>query len=233
MLGRVGELFHFNSPATSALFPRRTSENTLRRTSAARLKGRSGPLPDRVCARLGAIAAPTEGRISTADICAALERRGRPPRVHHAARRRRPHQPRARGDIAGHRMHENTWRCPRPPAMRSTAARAAGGRVIAVGTTVGEEFGTAAARGRFARRERSGCGRRAGAIAPYRGGTRIFIKRATRFAPSDAMVTNFHLPESTLLMLCSAFADERRCWRRTPTRCRRGIDFSATVTRCF
>jgi S-adenosylmethionine:tRNA ribosyltransferase-isomerase len=43
-------------------------------------------------------------------------------------------------------------------------------------------------------------------IAPYRGRTRIFIKPGYTFRAIDAMVTNFHLPESTLLMLCSAFA---------------------------
>ena len=67
---------------------------------------------------------------------------------------------------------------------------AAGGRVIAVGTTVVRSLETAAA---------GGC------VAPYRGATRIFIKPGHRFRAVDAMVTNFHLPESTLLMLCSAF----------------------------
>jgi S-adenosylmethionine:tRNA ribosyltransferase-isomerase len=42
-------------------------------------------------------------------------------------------------------------------------------------------------------------------VAPYRGATRIFITPGHKFRAVDAMVTNFHLPESTLLMLCSAF----------------------------
>jgi S-adenosylmethionine:tRNA ribosyltransferase-isomerase len=42
-------------------------------------------------------------------------------------------------------------------------------------------------------------------LAPYRGATRIFIKPGHQFRAVDAMLTNFHLPESTLLMLCSAF----------------------------
>jgi S-adenosylmethionine:tRNA ribosyltransferase-isomerase len=42
-------------------------------------------------------------------------------------------------------------------------------------------------------------------MVPYRGATRIFIKPGYKFLAVDAMVTNFHLPESTLLMLCSAF----------------------------
>ncbi len=45
-----------------------------------------------------------------------------------------------------------------------------------------------------------------GEIAPYRGTTDIFIRPGYRFRAIDAMLTNFHLPESTLLMLCSAFA---------------------------
>jgi S-adenosylmethionine:tRNA ribosyltransferase-isomerase len=43
-------------------------------------------------------------------------------------------------------------------------------------------------------------------LAPYRGATRLFIRPGYRFRAIDALVTNFHLPESTLLMLCAAFA---------------------------
>jgi S-adenosylmethionine:tRNA ribosyltransferase-isomerase len=74
------------------------------------------------------------------------------------------------------------------------AARAAGGRVIAVGTTVVRSLETAA-----------GVAPGAARIAPYQGSTRIFIKPGYTFRAVDAMITNFHLPESTLLMLCSAF----------------------------
>jgi S-adenosylmethionine:tRNA ribosyltransferase-isomerase len=97
------------------------------------------------------------------------------------------------------------------------AARAAGGRVIAVGTTVVRSLETAAAQaGNAAGAPGASSETReteapdAGAVAtrlvaPYRGATRIFIKPGHRFLAVDAMVTNFHLPESTLLMLCSAF----------------------------
>jgi len=71
------------------------------------------------------------------------------------------------------------------------AARARGGRVVAVGTTAVRSLETAAADGE---------------LAPYRGDTRLFIYPGYRFRCVDAMVTNFHLPESTLLMLVSAFA---------------------------
>jgi S-adenosylmethionine:tRNA ribosyltransferase-isomerase len=70
------------------------------------------------------------------------------------------------------------------------ATRSAGGRIVAVGTTVVRCLETAAGAAR---------------VAPYRGTTRIFIKPGYRFRCVDALVTNFHLPESTLLMLCAAF----------------------------
>lgn len=70
-------------------------------------------------------------------------------------------------------------------------ARARGGRVVAVGTTVVRALETAAA---------------AGMLAPYDGESRLFIYPGFRFRVVDAMVTNFHLPESSLLMLVSAFA---------------------------
>jgi S-adenosylmethionine:tRNA ribosyltransferase-isomerase len=71
------------------------------------------------------------------------------------------------------------------------AAKARGGRVVAVGTTVVRSLETAAAGGR---------------LAPYAGETRLFIRPGFRFRAVDALVTNFHLPESTLLMLVCAFA---------------------------
>jgi S-adenosylmethionine:tRNA ribosyltransferase-isomerase len=71
------------------------------------------------------------------------------------------------------------------------AARARGGRVIAVGTTVVRALESAAG---------------TGALAPFVGDSSLFIVPGFRFRVVDAMVTNFHLPESTLLMLVSAFA---------------------------
>ena len=73
------------------------------------------------------------------------------------------------------------------------AARAAGGRMVAVGTTVVRSLETAALAGA----EPARC------VQPYRGTTRIFIKPGFRFRVVDAMLTNFHLPESTLVMLCA------------------------------
>jgi len=71
------------------------------------------------------------------------------------------------------------------------ATRARGGRIIAVGTTVVRALESAAGGGR---------------LAPYVGDSSLFIVPGFRFRIVDAMITNFHLPESTLLMLVSAFA---------------------------
>jgi S-adenosylmethionine:tRNA ribosyltransferase-isomerase len=73
--------------------------------------------------------------------------------------------------------------------------RAAGGRVIAVGTTVVRALESSL---------------RDGVLKPFAGETQIFIFPGYRIRSVDAMVTNFHLPESTLLMLVSAFAGRER-----------------------
>jgi S-adenosylmethionine:tRNA ribosyltransferase-isomerase len=97
-------------------------------------------------------------------------------------------------DIDEHQMHAEYLEVPLRTCEAIHAARAAGGRVIAVGTTVVRSLETAASAAPGENR-----------IAPYQGSTRIFIKPGYRFRAVDAMITNFHLPESTLLMLCSAF----------------------------
>ena len=77
-------------------------------------------------------------------------------------------------------------------AVRKTRER--GGRVIAVGTTAVRSLESASL---------------SGELAPFTGDTDIFIYPGYRFRSVDAMVTNFHLPESTLLMLVSAFAGKQ------------------------
>ena len=71
------------------------------------------------------------------------------------------------------------------------AARERGGRVVAVGTTSVRSLETASAQGE---------------LQPFQGDTRLFIRPGYRFRCVDALITNFHLPESTLLMLVSALA---------------------------
>jgi S-adenosylmethionine:tRNA ribosyltransferase-isomerase len=149
---------------------------------------------------LGAVAAPTAGLHFDTDIFAALEAR-------HIRRAfvtlhvgAGTFQPVRAKNIEEHVMHEEYLEVPKATCDAIDAARAAGGRVIAVGTTVVRSLETAAA---AAGNGEDGPGR---VCAPYHGATRIFIKPGHRFRAVDAMVTNFHLPESTLLMLCSAFA---------------------------
>lgn len=94
-------------------------------------------------------------------------------------------------DVAEHRMHAE-WLSVSPELVESVeAARSRGGRVVAVGTTAVRALETAAA---------------GGELAPFEGDSRLFIYPGYEFRVVDAMITNFHLPGSTLLMLVSAFA---------------------------
>ncbi len=98
-------------------------------------------------------------------------------------------------DTAAHEMHAE-WLEVSPEACAAVAAcKARGGRVVAVGTTCVRSLETAAA---------------GGALEPFQGETRLFIQPGYRFRVVDRMVTNFHLPQSTLLMLVAAFAGYRR-----------------------
>jgi len=81
--------------------------------------------------------------------------------------------------------------------------RACGGRVVAVGTTVMRALESAALAA-------NGGAAPARALAPWSGDTRLFITPGFQFQVSDVLLTNFHLPESTLLMLVCAFAGHRR-----------------------
>jgi S-adenosylmethionine:tRNA ribosyltransferase-isomerase len=93
-------------------------------------------------------------------------------------------------DLDAHRMHAERVSVPEALCAQVAAARAKGGRVIAVGTTVVRSLEAAAARG---------------TLEPFEGETRLFITPGFQFRVVDALVTNFHLPESTLLMLVAAF----------------------------
>ena len=93
-------------------------------------------------------------------------------------------------DTAEHRMHAEWGQIDAATAERLNAARAAGGRLIAVGTTSLRLLESAAADN--------------GTIHPFQGDTAIFITPGYRFKAVDGLVTNFHLPKSTLFMLVSA-----------------------------
>lgn len=92
-------------------------------------------------------------------------------------------------DISDHKMHAEWGQVSAQAAQEITATKAAGGRVIPVGTTALRLIETAA---------------RSGAIAPWEGDTDIFITPGFKFNVADALMTNFHLPRSTLMMLVSA-----------------------------
>ncbi|MGR3321617.1 MAG: tRNA preQ1(34) S-adenosylmethionine ribosyltransferase-isomerase QueA [Pseudooceanicola sp.] len=102
-------------------------------------------------------------------------------------------------DVTTHRMHAEWGEVSEEAAAEIAATRAAGGRVIPVGTTALRLIESAA--------------RETGGIAPWRGETDIFIYPGFAFRVTDALMTNFHLPKSTLLMLVSALMGRERMMR--------------------
>jgi S-adenosylmethionine:tRNA ribosyltransferase-isomerase len=143
----------------------------------------------------GAVAAPTAGLHFDAAMFAALAVRG----IRHTFVTLHvgagTFQPLREDDIEAHVMHTESVHVPATACEAIAQSRAAGGRIVAVGTTVVRSLEAAAAAGR---------------LAPFTGDTQIFIKPGFRFRVVDAIFTNFHLPESTLLMLCAAFVGRER-----------------------
>jgi S-adenosylmethionine:tRNA ribosyltransferase-isomerase len=222
MLGRQGDLFHLRFSCEVAAFFEAHGEIPLPPYISRQAERDDGERYQTVYARiLGAVAAPTAGLHFDADTFAALEARG----IRHTFVTLHvgagTFQPVRADDIEGHEMHEEYLEVSEAACEAINATRAAGGRVIAIGTTVVRSLETAARRAAgscgeaqdgdhehehdHGRDQGRGAGASRRAVAPYRGATRIFIKPGHRFRAVDAMVTNFHLPESTLLMLCAAF----------------------------
>ncbi len=149
----------------------------------------------------GAVAAPTAGLHFDDAMLAALRARGVTLAwltLHVGAG---TFQPVRVANLAEHRMHGEWYTVPQTAVDAVAAAHAAGGRVIAVGTTTLRALESAAAAGEL----------RAGGAE-----TRLFILPGYRFRVVDRLITNFHLPRSTLLMLVSAFAgieNIRRAYR--------------------
>ena len=143
----------------------------------------------------GAVAAPTAGLHFDETVFAALDARGIRREfltLHVGAGTFAPVRAE---DVEQHSLHTGLVEVPERVCAAIERTRAAGGRVVAVGTTVVRALETAAA---------------TGVVRPFAGETRIFIKPGHRFRVVDAMITNFHLPESTLLMLCAAFVGRER-----------------------
>jgi S-adenosylmethionine:tRNA ribosyltransferase-isomerase len=139
----------------------------------------------------GAVAAPTAGLHFDEAMLAALRERGVTLvwlTLHVGAG---TFQPVRVENLAEHSMHAEWYSLPQATVDAITAAQAAGGRVIAVGTTTLRALESAAA---------------ASALQAGSAETRLFILPGFKFRVVDRLVTNFHLPRSTLLMLVSAFA---------------------------
>ena len=98
-------------------------------------------------------------------------------------------------NVEEHEMHSEYFEVTAEAAARINAARERGGRVVAVGTTSVRTLESAAENG---------------VLLPKRGETSIFIKPGYRFQMVDALITNFHLPGSTLIMLVSALNDREK-----------------------
>ncbi len=146
----------------------------------------------------GAVAAPTAGLHFTESLLQKIRQRGAeivpltlhvglgtfmPIRVH---------------DLSEHRMHREHYQLPEATAQAVTATKKSGGRVIALGTTSARALEHAADTG--------------GTLQAKEGEADIFILPGYNFKVVDALITNFHLPESTLLMLVSAFAGQEKLY---------------------
>ncbi|BAL25978.1 S-adenosylmethionine/tRNA ribosyltransferase-isomerase [Azoarcus sp. KH32C] len=194
VLGRVGEFFHLRFPAGEDLYA---------------LLERHGKLPlppyiersaddqdetryQTVYAREpGSVAAPTAGLHFDQKMLVELQKMGVQGAwltLHVGAG---TFQPVRVNDLGEHRMHRERYVIPQETVDAIAATRAAGGRVIAVGTTSLRALEGAA---------------QDGTLDAGSGETEIFILPGYRFQVADALITNFHLPKSTLLMLVSAFA---------------------------
>jgi S-adenosylmethionine:tRNA ribosyltransferase-isomerase len=143
-------------------------------------------------ASAGAVAAPTAGLHFTPRLMAALEDAGvglAKVTLHVGAG---TFLPVTAEDIADHRMHAEWGRIPAETAAWINAARQQGGRIVAVGTT--------------SLRILEACHAATGQVREFADETDIFITPGYRFGAVDMLLTNFHLPKSTLMMLVSAFA---------------------------
>jgi S-adenosylmethionine:tRNA ribosyltransferase-isomerase len=139
----------------------------------------------------GAVASPTAGLHfdeAVLEACRAAGTRSARVTLHVGAG---TFQPVRAEEVSEHRMHAERVEVPAATCDAVEECRARGGRVVAIGTTTVRALESAAAQGR---------------LAPIQSDTRLFITPGYRFRVVDRLLTNFHLPESTLLMLVCAFA---------------------------
>ncbi len=140
----------------------------------------------------GSVAAPTAGLHFTNEMLAALDASGIS--LHRVTLHVGPGTflPVKSDDTEGHKMHAEWGEVPKETAEALNKVRASGGRIVAVGSTALRLIESAAQDG--------------GTLKEFRGETSIFITPGYRFKAVDMMMTNFHLPRSTLFMLVAAFS---------------------------
>jgi S-adenosylmethionine:tRNA ribosyltransferase-isomerase len=144
----------------------------------------------------GSVAAPTAGLHLTGPLLLELRARGiswAEVILHVGPGTFRPLRPE---DLAAGRLHAEYFEIPATTAAAVASTRAGGGRIVAVGTTTTRVLET--------------CAREDGRVAPEQGETDLFIRPGYRFRAVDALLTNFHLPRSSLLLLVAAFAGRER-----------------------
>lgn len=140
----------------------------------------------------GSVAAPTAGLHFTTDLLHQVRAAGMSlasVTLHVGIGTFRPVQV---DNLADHKMHEEVGEITEPVVKRLHATRSEGGRIVAVGTTTVRVLESASAA--------------TGQLQPWKGSTDIFLRPGHTFRAVDALITNFHLPRSSLLVLVSAFA---------------------------
>jgi S-adenosylmethionine:tRNA ribosyltransferase-isomerase len=120
-------------------------------------------------------------------------------------------QPIKTDDISKHVMHRERCEIEVETARRLTAVKRAGGRIVAVGTTSARTLESALQLGRKA--DNGGANSTTVEIPPFNGSTDLYVRPGFRFEAVDSLITNFHVPKSSLIVLVSTFAD-RKLMRR-------------------
>jgi S-adenosylmethionine:tRNA ribosyltransferase-isomerase len=196
VLGREGDLLRVSTPGDALDFFEAHGEVPLPPYITRPVEPSDRERYQSVFARdPGAVAAPTASLHFDAALLEALGARGvrtATVTLHVGAG---TFQPLRVDEVDAHVMHAERFSVPEALVEAVHEARLRGGRVVAVGTTVARALESAASDGTL----------RAG-----RGDTRLFVRPGYAFRVVDALITNFHLPESTLLMLVSAFAGRER-----------------------
>ena len=147
--------------------------------------------------RPGAVAAPTAGLHFTPDLLRSIGQRGADVSAITLHVGMGTFRPIAADDPANHTMHAEWAEISAAAAREIAEARAQGGRIVNVGTTVVRTLETVAARQKAAGAEEL--------LAPWQGESRLYIRPPYVFLATDALLTNFHFPRTTLLLLVQAF----------------------------